>query len=434
MKKISLFLSMIAVIILAACSGGESSGGSDSSEKADGEKTKIEYWHVNADTQGGQTVEELVKAFNEQSDTVEVTARYNPDMYQGLMSNLQREVTAGKSPAVVQIGWAFLDYFGSNFEYVSPVELIEKHETENPEFLEDNYLPNILDLAKNPDGEQVGFPYSLSTPVLYLNKELLKEAGLSEEGPKTWEEVEEFAKVIKDETGKYGLYIQEPADFWAQQTLIESNGARLIEDGEAKFASDKGVEAFELYNKMVVDDESALHIGWDQGIQSFINGEVGMLFTTIAQRNNVQSNSQFDLTAVEAPVFEGEERRLPAGGAMLAVTAQSDDEQQAAWEFIKFLLSTEGVTEWTKGTGYVPPVVGVAEDENGLKPFLDENEMMKPAINQMESVVPWASFPGSNSLEIEQQLQNMRDEVLSGDVDVEQKMKETEDKVNSLLE
>jgi len=64
--------------------------------------------------QGGLTVKELVNVFNAQSDTVEVVARYNPDMYKGLMQNLQAEVATGHSPAIVQIGWAFLDYFSNN--------------------------------------------------------------------------------------------------------------------------------------------------------------------------------------------------------------------------------------------------------------------------------------------------------------------------------
>lgn len=74
----------------------------------------------------------------------------------------------------------------------------------------------------------MGIPYSLSNPVLYINKDILREAGLAENGPATWQEVSEFAKTIKEKTGKYGFYMQEPADFWAQQGLIESSGAKML--------------------------------------------------------------------------------------------------------------------------------------------------------------------------------------------------------------
>lgn len=400
-------------------------------------RVMIEYWHVNAETQGGITVEQLVEDFNAQSDGVKVVARYNPDMYKGLMQNLQAEVAAGKSPAVVQIGWAFLDYFSNNFNYTEPQTIIDREFPEDRTFLSDHFLPNILELAKNSSGSQVGIPYSLSTPVLYLNRDLLRAAGLPADGPKTWQEVIRFAKIVKDKTGKYGFYMQEPADNWATQALLESNGAKMITivDGKprATFASKEGIEAYQAYADMVVKDQSALHISWGEGVQSFIDGNVAMLYTTIAQRANVQKGAAFDVTAVNSPAWDGKKKSLPAGGCFLAITAPTEAEQRAAWEFEKYLYSVEAMAAWTIGTGYVPPRKDVAAAENGLKPFLEENAMMTAAITQMDGVVSWTSFPGDVGLQAEQMLLNMRDEILSGSKSAAQALTETQTKINQLL-
>lgn len=433
MKKIySLMLLLLLMVGLAACTGEKEDSSSEAATNSEG-KTVIEYWHVNAETQGGKTVEELVSSFNEQSDTVEVVAKYNPDMYKGLMQNLQAEAAAGTSPAVVQVGWAFLDYFSNTFEYTEPQAIIDQHFPDDKTFLSDNFLPNILDLAVNNEGKQVGIPYSLSTPVLYLNKDLLREAGLDENGPKTWEELKTFAETVKEKTGKYGLYIQEPADNWATQALLESNGAQMITDGKATFASKEGIQAYSLWADLVAS-KSALHIGWDQGVQSFIDGNVAMLYTTIAQRSNVQNNAKFDVATVKSPAWEGKQVKLPAGGAMLAITAKGEEQQKAAWEFMKYLYSVESIAKWTEGTGYVPPREGVADAENGLKQFLEENEMMQAAIDQMDVVVPWTSFPGDAGLQAEQMLIDMRDQVLSGSITVEEGLKQTEEQINSILQ
>lgn len=397
------------------------------------QKTVIEYWHVNAETQGGQTVNELVEEFNKQSDAVEVVAKFNPDMYKGLMQNLQAEAAAGNTPAVVQVGWSFLDYFSNNFEYVSPQEVIDKHFPEDKNFLKDHFLENVMSLAKNSEGEQVGIPYSLSNPVLYINRDLLKEAGVDENGPQTWEELKDFSQKVKEKTGKYGFYLQEPADNWATQALLESNGARMLTDGKASFASKEGIEAYKLWTEMVLEEE-ALHISWDQGIQSFIDGNVAMAYTTIAQRSNIQNNAKFNVAAIKSPAWEGKEVRLPAGGAMLAITAKEEEQQKAAWEFMKFLYSVESMAKWTEGTGYVPPRSDVAEAENGLKSYLEENEMMQAAIEQMDAVVPWTSFPGDSGLQAEQALLDVRDEILGGSISVEEGLKKTEAEINQLLE
>ena len=116
----------------------------------------------------------------------------------------------------------------------------------------------------------------------------------------------------------------------------------------------------------------------------------------------------------------------------MAITATKDDEIAAAWEFEKYLYGIEQMATWTKGTGYTPPRKDVADAENGLKSFLQENQMMRPAIEQSEDVVSWASFPGNAGLEAEQLLLDMRDEVLSG-ADVKNSMETTQEKINSLL-
>ncbi|WP_146552495.1 ABC transporter substrate-binding protein [Rummeliibacillus sp. SL167] len=426
LKLVSVF---VFIIILTACQSSETT----KSNNENGKKTVIEYWHVNAETQGGKTVEELVKEFNAQSDTTKVVAKYNPDMYKGLMQNLQAEVAAGKTPAVVQVGWSFLDYFSNNFNYVSPQEVIDKNYPEDKTFLQDHFLENVMNLAKNSNGKQVGVPYSLSSPVLYINRDLLKKAGLDPNGPKTWEEVKEFSKVIKEKTGKYGFYFQEPADNWATQALLESNGVQMITDGKATFASKEGIEAYQLLADMILKDKSAVHLPWDQGVQSFIDGNVAMAYTTIAQRSNIQDNSKFDVATIKSPAWNGKKVRVPAGGAMLAITAKEENQQKSAWEFMKYLYSVESMAKWTKGTGYVPPRKEVAGAENGLKTYLEENKMMQAAIEQMDEVVPWTSFPGNAGLQAEQTLLDARDEILSGKISVEKGLSSAQDTINNLL-
>lgn len=421
----------------SADAGSSTAAENQNAASKTGEKTVIEYWHCNAETQGGLTVEELVKNFNDNNDHIEVVAKYNPDMYKGLMQNLQAEAAVGNSPAIVQIGWAFLDYFSNNFSYMAPQDAIDQYDSEDASFLTDHFLPNILELAENSDGAQVGIPYSLSNPVLYINRDLLTEAGLNPDGPQTWEEVKEFADTINKKTGKYGFYMQEPADFWAQQGFIESNGVSMLAEDEngtkfLSFATDEGIEAMQMYQDMVKGG-SAMHISWEEGCQSFIDGNCAMLYTTIARRATIQKGAAFDLAAVKSPVWEGKERKVPAGGCFLAITAQGDEQAAAAWEFEKYLYSVESMAAWTVGTGYVPPRKDVADAENGLRSFLAENKLMTPAIEQMDSVVPWTAFPGDAGLQAEQMLLDMRDQILGGQVTAAEGMTKTQEAINALL-
>lgn len=100
MKKIKrLGATLLAATMLMTGCGAldtttidESETAKSDSITANGEKVKIEYWHCNAEAQGGAAVEELVNKFNKENDHIEVVAKYNPDMYAGLMKNLMRKI------------------------------------------------------------------------------------------------------------------------------------------------------------------------------------------------------------------------------------------------------------------------------------------------------------------------------------------------------
>lgn len=59
---------------------------------------------------------------------------------------------------------------------------------------------------------------------------------------------------------------------------------------------------------------------------------------------------------------------------------------------------------------------------------------MKAAIEQMDGVVSWTSFPGDAGLQAEQLLLDMRDQILGGQVSVEDGLKNTQDQINALLD
>lgn len=439
-KKFVVLISILSMLLIVGC-GNENQAVETSNETNDAsnEKVKIEYWNINSERLGASTVDDLVNGFNESQDKYEVVNRYIPGEYEGLIANLQAEVAAGNAPAVIQLGWQNLNYYANNFPYASPTEIVANYFPEDETFLEDNFLPNVLDLATNSEGVLIGMPYSLSTPLIYYNADIYEEAGLDKNvGPVSWEEVIEFSKQIKDETGKYGLYTREGGDNWTQQAIMESNGATMMEEKDGKtvatFASEEGIEAFQKYADMVLVDKTCLHATWDEGVQAFLNGEVAMLHGTSGYVNTVQSSAGFDVRSVPSPYWEGHQASAPAGGNMLAIPTQNPEEQKAAWEFIKYLVSIEGMAMWTEGTGYIPTRDGVLEAEEGLKAFVEENELFRPAVEQLVNVSPWASFPGDSGVEAEQILVNTREEILSGSVDARTGLTEAQEKINDLLD
>ncbi len=425
-KWLSLLMVAMVAMFAAGC-GGDSkpAGGNDG-------KIHVTFWHVYSENFGAPVIKEMVEEFNKSQDKIVVKEVYNPDMYPGLMKNLQAEAAAGKAPSIAMIGYNYSKYFAQNFKYVSPTDL-QAQDSKDKEYLQKNFLPNVLSLAE-VDGKLIGLPYSISAPILYYNPEIFQAAGLDPNTPpKTWADVQEFAKIIKEKTGNYGFYMQEYADNWAIQGVLESNGARILsEDGkQATFASPESKEAYEaLYN--MIKDGSALHISADEGIAAFSSGKVGILAGSSAKIGTITKAASFEVRGAEYPGFEGKERRLPAGGNFLAVTAQNKDEQMAAWEFIKFIMQPKWLAKWTMNTGYLPPRQEAMDDE-ALKEQLAKSEPLKVAFTEMPSLAPWVAFPGDVGVRAEKLFADVRDKIFDGKEDIQTALQSAQDELNALL-
>lgn len=431
---VAALASMMAAAMLAGC--GTKSGTAESAAGRTEAKEPVEvtFWHVYSENFGAPVIKEMVEDFNASHPDIVVKEVYNPDMYPGLMQNLQAEVAAGNPPSLCMIGYNYIKYFSANFNYMSPQEVVDKYYPEDKNYLSDTFLDNVLSLAR-VDGRQIGIPFCISAPIICYNPELFEKAGLDpDKGPQTWDDIRDYAKQITDKTGEYGFYMQEYSDNWAIQGLLESNGARMLQDNKAAFATPEGIEAYRILADMVLQDKSALHITADEGIQAFCNGKVGMACVSSAKIGTITQAAQFQVKGAQFPGFAGKEKRLPTGGNFIPITAQSEDEQKAAWEFLKFIMQPEYLSKWTLNTGYLPPRQDVAEDPDGLQAEIKKNELLGVAFSEMGDLQPWAAYPGDMGTQAEQMLADTRDKILGGSETPDQALTEAQNALNKMLE
>ncbi len=126
---------------------------------------------------------------------------------------------------------------------------------------EGKFNPNVLE-AISRDGKIYAFPKSSSVMGLMINTDLYQEAGLLEEDgtpkqPKDWFEVVEFAKIIKEKTGKAGFVIPTSGNSggWLFSCLAWSFGVDFMEkdaDGKwkATFNTPEAEEAMQFIKDM----------------------------------------------------------------------------------------------------------------------------------------------------------------------------------------
>jgi multiple sugar transport system substrate-binding protein len=295
---------------------------------------------------------------------------------------------------------------------------------------------NIFDLTLI-NGEHVGVTYSLSNAIVYYNPELFEQAGLDPDSPpQTIEEWTQAAAMFREALDLPLLTIDFAGDNWAVENLIASNGGDLLiceEDGTygTGIATPEAIEALQTWGDWVANGYEVNAL--DQARTVFWSGQAGALIWSIGGRGAVESNADFDVRATTYPQFGDKPTRLPTGGNMLVVMSQDPARQEASWRFIQYLLSAEGVTTWTEGTGYIPSKPALAEDPDYLADFYAANPIQQVATSQVENQIVWTSFPGTNGAAASTELFEAVQATLGGEQTAEEALTAAALEINNLI-
>lgn len=117
-------------------------------------------------------------------------------------------------------------------------------------------------LVSRADGEVYVLPAMLNVQQVYYRRDLLEKAGISTEQPKTWQELLDRAKEIKDKTGAYGLLF--PAGVtWGggafgegfQHLIVGTSTPQIAnDDGTLNLRSEGVKDAFGFYADLINGD------------------------------------------------------------------------------------------------------------------------------------------------------------------------------------
>lgn len=382
---------------------------------------------------GPKILRDVVSRFRETNSNIAVNMRETEADYRVLAQEMQAAIAAGKPPAVSQVGYDVLRYAAGSLPHLN-VEDAARRDPGGEGWLNDNFADSVLDLGR-VDGVLHFMPHSISTPVLWYNRDVLNQAGL-DSPPATWEEVREYARRLTEGSDLVGLSVP-GGDFWVLQGVVESNGARVVTDSgngvRCVVDSPEAIEAIRLLAEMVREEKTATYDAGLRGFENFASGRVAMFPGSSAGLSLIRGGASFEFGAAPFPTFGDKPRRVPAGGNALGIFAEDQAQQAAAWIFIQHLLSPEAISAWDKATGYVPPRQGIADDPRYLGPYYEENPAARTSLEQLPSVVPWFSFPGEDGLQADQALDDAVDRIFTGGRDVAETLDAAARRVNELI-
>ncbi|MEG0224736.1 MAG: ABC transporter substrate-binding protein [Comamonas sp.] len=288
-------------------------------------------------------------------------------------------------------------------------------------------------------GKTWGVPFQRSTVVMYYNKDLFKQAGLDpNRAPQTWKELSEAAQKLtrKDASGKvvqYGIQIPSTGfGYWMLQTLTTPNGVLLANDTGTKVTLDnpKVIEALDYWVNLA---RSGVHPGgvveWGTTPKDFIEQKAAIIVTTTGNLTNLKANAKFDFGVGQ---IAGNVRKgSPTGGGNFYIFKKSTPaQQQAAFEFIKWVTQPERAAQWSMDTGYVA-VSPAAYDTPVLKKYGQDFPQALVARDQLPVSV--AEFSTHDNQRVTKLLNDAVQAALNGSKTSAQALKDAQREADRLL-
>lgn len=398
------------------------------------EPVTITFYNYNLATAsaGADATRELLAKFEAENPNIKVETVGVPS--NEIVTRLQADMAAGRQPDVAQLVFRDLYYIASD---LGANALEDMAGADGYAALTDGMLPRGLDLGKIDD-KTFGLAYTFSTPILYYNADLFRQAGLDPDNPpKTWAEVKTAAEAIVAKTDAEGFFpgAYGPADgTFVYQAILMSNGGKVRDGNTLTFANPEGIEAVQMLRDMV---DSGAHARLDptNPSEAMAAGQLGMFLYTSAVQNSLSTASEgnWELRVAAMPSFGDKPTAPTNSGSALYVFSKDPVKQRASYELMKFLTSKYGYTIITSKIGYLPLRLDIVDDQEFLGPWTQAHPLIRPNLEQLSRLTPNVAFPGPNYRQAEAMMKESVVEAVLGDGDVTEVLSFAQDNAQSLM-
>ena len=391
MKKLISFLAVVLLAVSFALAGG-SAEQATTSESSDVVTTisnpiTIEFWHSFSGDVQLPVIEGLVKEFNdtvgkEKGITVVPVAQGSgPQLY----SKVIGAIKAGDVPAVAMTKVIYNEDYVTADASVDLTPYINDSEVGITDF--DDFFPAFQEESMGYSKEGIySLPLAKNVDVVYYNADFFAENGLVP--PRTWDELEVVAQKIYDLTGR-AAFGYDNLSYLFQNLCYQYGGAYTNNKGDLLFLEDNAwLEGVTNYA-----DKVWAGIWRTAGEDYFFSGPFARQTIMMYVGGTVESTyinmkgPEFKWSAAPIPQANPEDPHALSYDHVIAALSLDGytEETYAAWEFIKFITSTEASLKITTGTAYMATRNSVLETEE-YKTFIANggNDALKAATQQKD--------------------------------------------------
>ncbi|MCO6187342.1 extracellular solute-binding protein [Rhizobium sp. L1K21] len=322
--------------------------------------TNITWWH-GMSGHNGDVINEIAKKFNESQSECALTPVSKGTYEEALAAGIAA-FRSGEQPNILQVfdaGAATI--INAKGAAVPAEDLITQA---GHTFDRDAFIDGVRYFYADSDGKFIGMPFNSSAPIMYINDEALKKAGV--EAPKTWEEFEAIAPKLK-EAGFVPLVQSQltwefTENFFSRNNIqfaTNNNGYDSVQGTEINVTDPNHVMMYEKLKAWADEGYFGYYgAGWSDNQKVFEENKAALWIGSSGSFGGLQKTAQMPFSATFLPYWNSIDgagvHSFIGGAALFAMAGKPEAENKCTASFFQFLTSPEIQVFYHKSTGYVP--------------------------------------------------------------------------------
>jgi sn-glycerol 3-phosphate transport system substrate-binding protein len=403
-------------------------------------ETEIDFWHAFTGRLG-ELVAEQVETFNASQDDYTVVQSHKGNYSETLNAGIAA-FRAGEQPHILMVFEVGTATMMAAKGAIKPV-----YEVMGEGFDQSKYIGSVKGYYTSSDGNMLSLPFNSSTPVLWVNRDMLSEAGIDPDTEmKTWEQVGQVLDQLKEAgvacpmttAWQSWIHLENFSAYHDTPFATKANGFGGT-DTELAFNSAAQVAHISAMGDWAEEGKFIYAGRRNEGGANFRGGECALFTESSAGYAGIKAEADFDFEVRPLPYWEAvadEPQNTIIGGASLWVMEGHEAEEYAGVAaFLDFLSSPEIQAKWHQDTGYLP-ITSEAGDLTRSQGFYEANPGTDVAVTQMTAKEPTDNSKGLRLGSFDQ-IRGIIDEELeavwSGDKEAQEALDSAVERGNALL-